>query len=233
MAYLLTANWLIYYRLGRIGLEASDNQHIYVINDQLATSSAIIYVALGDSLTAGVGTINYQHSYAYLVAQKIADATTKVFHHNHSFPGARTQDIIDTLLDKAIEDKPDVVTLLVGINDIHGRVSAAKFRKNYETILTRLSTETTAKINIISIPQIGTNSLLWPPFNYYYQARIDKFNGLIREMADSYDLNYINLPAFPAQPAGQLNPYYSSDNFHPSDLGYQFWSQTIYEHLNK
>lgn len=233
VAYLLTANWLIYYRLGAADLKATDNQHRYDFNDQATASPELIYAALGDSLTSGVGTNNYQHSYPYLIAQQLAGSDIQVLHYNYSFPGARTQDIIDSLLDKAIADQPDVVTLLIGTNDIHGQVSLAKFQQNYETILARLSTETTAKINIISIPFIGTDSLLWPPYNRYYRFRVNKFNAIIKDLATARSLNYIDLAGLTSQYAVHSSPYYSSDNFHPSNLGYQYWSQIIYDHLNK
>jgi len=232
-AYLLAAHWLIYHRIAAVDLRASDNRHSYIFNEQATTSRGLVYVALGDSLTAGVGASLYEQSYPYLVAQKIAGKATKVTHLNYSYSGARTSDLINDLLAKAIADKPDVVTLLIGTNDVHGNVSQDEFRRNYETLLTRLKTQTTAKINVISVPFIGTDSLLLPPYNYYYDAKIIRFNQIIKELAVSNHINYIDLTTPTLTYASQASGYYAADDFHPSGLGYQYWSQVIYDHLYK
>ena len=156
--YLLAANWFTYYSFGAFVLPASDTEYRHVFNYQAATSSTLIYVSLGDSLTAGVGTTDYSQTYPYLIAEKMAGTSTKVIHYNASYPGARTHDILDHLLVNAISQKPDVVTLLIGTNDIHGHVSKKVFRETYEAIISELINKTQAKINVTSIPFIGTDS---------------------------------------------------------------------------
>lgn len=238
VVYLFFVNWLIYYRLGQAGLKASDNQHTYILNGQTfgqATNSAgLIYVALGDSLSAGVGVNDYKQSFPYLVAQKMALASdNKITHLNYSYPGARTSDLIADLLPLAIKDQPDVVTLLIGVNDIHGKVSSAKFKNHYDNILKQLKTQTTAKINVISLPLLGSDALLWPPFNYYYERQTLRFNEIIKDLARANNVNYIDLTGPSAEYAAANNSFYATDNFHPSNLGYDYWAQIIYEHLNK
>jgi len=233
IVYLLVTNWLIYYRLNQTNLKASDNRHNYVFNNQATTSPGLIYIALGDSLTAGVGVSDYEQSYPYLLAQKMAGTSTKVTLLNYSYSGARSSDLISELLTKAIADKPDVITLLIGTNDVHGNISPAQFKRNYETILTELKTQTKAKINVINIPFIGADSLLWPPHDYYYRTKTIRFNQIIKELAATYNFNYIDLATPTEQYASSTGPYYSTDNFHPSDLGYQYWSQVIYANLNR
>ncbi len=232
VAYLFIANWQIYYRLDQAGLKSTDNRHIYIFNENV-DNPYLIYGSMGDSLTSGVGVSNYEESYTYQVAQKIATTSIRVTHFNYSYPGAKTSDLIKNLLPSVIVDNPDVITLLIGINDVHGNVSKDKFRENYQTILSGLKNQTKAKINVISIPLIGCRSLLWPPYNYYYKTRTISFNGIIKELASGNDINYIDLTTPTSKYAYSYSPYYSKDKFHPSYEGYKYWANIIYDNLSK
>jgi len=230
-AYFLTANWFFYHQISIAKLTVSDIKHKYIFNEAATSSPGLIYVALGDSLTAGVGTIDYQDSYPYLVAQKLAATELKVTHLNYSYPGAKTADIIYNLLDEVVLSQPDVVTLLIGVNDAYDRVDSQKFRLNYESILKRLTSETSARVNVISIPLIGSKYSLWPGYRDYYHVKSIALNNIIKELADQYQVNYIDLTDSTKEYS--LTPdYYAADGFHPAGLGYQYWAEIIYEHLN-
>lgn len=231
VAYLYLTYSLIFYRIDSYNLKPSNNNHVYTINND--NSPSVTYGAIGDSLTAGVGVNNYEKSYPYLVAKKIASTSTKVTHINYSYSGARTSNVIKDLLPKVILDKPDVITLLIGTNDVFGNVSQAGFRENYEKIVTDLKSQTTAKINIISIPILGSDSLIWQPHNLYFRAKVLKFNKTIKEIADKNDITYIDLTTPTTKYSSANSSYYSVDMLHPSALSYKYWSQIIYDHLDK
>jgi lysophospholipase L1-like esterase len=232
--YLLAVNWLIYYRIGAFNLQASDIKYRRIFNEQIATSSSdIVYISFGDSLTAGVGVDNYKDSYPYLIAQKIAGTNARVIHFDAAYPGARTGDIINFLLENAIIQKPTIVTILIGTNDVHGNVSSKLFRSNYEFIIKELKTKTSAKINVVSIPFIGTDSLFLPPFNFYYNQKTLTFNKIIEELSVQNNINYIDLTTPTRIYAAHDSSYYAVDDFHPSGLGYKYWSKIIYDNLDK
>ncbi len=231
IAYLFLSYSLIFYRLDSYKLKSSDNKHVYIINNE--SSSSVTYGAIGDSLTSGVGVSSYTNSFPYQVAQKMANTSTKVTHINYSYPGARTSNVIKDLLPKVILDKPEVITLLIGTNDVFGNVSQAVFRNNYEKIITDLKTQTTAKISVVSIPIIGSDSLIWQPHNLYFRAKVLKFNKIIKEIADNNDVAYIDLTTPTTKYSSANSSYYSVDMLHPSTLGYKYWAQIIYDHLDK
>lgn len=231
-AYLAAAHFYIYFMIGKEALKATDNRHSYTINPQLPADRGLVYVALGDSLTSGVGTEQYEDSYSYLVAQKMAGQNKRVTNLNFSYPGARTDDLIRDLLAKAIADDPRVVTLLVGTNDVHGKVSRQEFVNNYRLIAQELRQGTQAKLNFISIPNIGSDGLLVPPYNAYYRNRVNDFNQEIRKIAREFGANYIDLATHTEELSHGQGDYYSADRFHPSKSGYRIWADYIYEHLD-
>lgn len=234
--YLFAAKWFIYYRIGGAALTASDDRHVYVINDSMipVPTTGIVYLALGDSLTSGVGVDTYEESYPYLLTQKIAGTSTKVTHVNFSYPGARTEDALRNLVPQAQNTKADVVTILLGTNDVmNGNVTDVQFKNNYEQIITAFMQDDQTKINVISVPYIGVDSLFLPPFNYYYQEKINRFNVIIKGLATEYNLNYIDLTTPTAQLSSKVNNYYAKDDFHLSAIGYSYWSDILYDNLNK
>ena len=223
----------IYYRISMANLKSVDSARNYlIVNNQTATSS-LVYAALGDSLTSGVGANKYSQSYPYLLAQYLAGNDYQVTLKDYSVPGARTQDLLDGLLPGAIKANPDVVTILIGVNDIHGKISTQEFAANYEEILSRLTKETRAKIYIINIPFIGANSLIWQPHRYLYQARTNEFNKIIKQLASKYQVNYLDLYTSTYLLLRESGIHYSDDLFHPSAEGYKIWADLIYADFNK
>lgn len=231
--YLLVAHFYIYHKIGVVGLKTTDNRHKYMVNEQITDKKDLIYVSLGDSLTSGVGTERYEQSYPYLLTQKISGDSKKVTNVNFSYPGARTEDLIRDLLPKAVSEKADIVTLLIGTNDVHGNISSESFAKNYGYILSELTQKTSAKINIINIPFIGADNLLVPPYDRYYSERISAFNKIIKALSVKYKVHYIDLNSATAQLSPGAPGYYAEDDFHPSSAGYKIWADYIYEHLNQ
>lgn len=231
-AYLFVVHYFIYERMGAAGLIMPDEKIEYVIKSNANNGENISYTALGDSLTAGVGTLKYEESYPYQVAQKIADGKSNIILRDRAYPGAKTGDLIKNFLNTAINDQPDIVTLLIGVNDIHGNISKAEFTKNYAEILERLKTETKAKIFAVSIPDIGTDWLLLPPFNWYFRYETIEYNKIIKKLAEANDIKYIDLYT-PIKSMVNDTTMYSVDLFHPSAKGYKLWAEIIYADINK
>ena len=229
--YLNRAYAHIYSTLNKAHLLSPDKNTTYIINRN--ASANLTYVALGDSLTAGVGVSQYEESYPYLLAQKIANQQTQVTLKNLGIPGFKTQDLINNSLEQAVASKPDVITLLIGVNDLHGYISKKDFQKNYQQILVTLSKKTTAKIYVIGLPPIGSNQLLLFPYNYYFRWQTKQFNQTIKDLATQHNLTYIDLETPTAQVSKNTGPYYSIDSFHPSAQGYELWARIIYASFHR
>jgi len=230
--YLLLANYLIYYRIHQGNLVLPDTKHDYMIGS--SSSTGLVYVALGDSLTSGVGVEKYEDSYPYLVASELSKAkNAQIELKTFSYPGARTTDLIRDLLDPAIASNPDMITLMIGVNDIHGRVGKEEFRDNYEYILGRLTKETRARIYVVSIPNIGTDESMLPPYKYYFEMQTQFYNQIVRSLAEKYGLYFIDLTEATMAESGKNDGYYSRDLFHPSAKGYRIWAQIIYDNINR
>jgi len=227
--YLYLANAFAYYMFNRAGLKAPAALNSYTFNGSSGGES-LNYVALGDSLTSGMGLNNYEESFPYLLAKDLSENGDKVVLRNFSYPGYRTDDLMDNLLGPAIAAEPRIITLLIGVNDIHGFYNSEKFKKNYKYILERLTKETKAKIFAVSLPFIGDSAFL-PPHNYYFSRQTIEFNKIIKQLALDYGVEYADI----AEPTKEIfasdGLYYAADKFHPSAAGQALWEKIIFDSM--
>ena len=233
VGYLIFANAFIYWRIAHGNLPKVNFSAVTDIKNPAATTtSSLIYAAIGDSLTYGAGVNDYNESYPHLIAQKLSANYSVVTLNNFSYQGATTDNIINDLLSSAAVSNPNIVTILVGINDAHNFVTPQKFRANYENILKTLKSKTQAKIYAISIPKIGSNSVYLPPFNFYFSGKVDRYNKIIKDLSAQYDVKYIDITTPTLNWVYKDGVNYSADSFHPSAAGYKIFSDLIYDSIS-
>lgn len=235
LALLFAGGWFfresIYWKLGKAGVYQPSDIAEYTIGNGIAEQH-LTYIPIGDSLTAGVGVDTYLKSYPYLLAQKIAGDSTQVIIKPFAVPGVRSEYVLNNFIEEVIQKKPDIVTLFIGINDIHGNIKLQEFQNNYAKILSKLTQETDAQVYAINLPYIGTANLISIPYRYYFKWRTQQYNVVIEQLANLYGVTYIDLYTA-HEPQALKNTYYSADFFHPNALGYSLWTQFIYANFRK
>lgn len=187
----------------------------------------IKYLALGDSLTYGTGASDYKYSFPYIFSQKLSEKYKKVEVVNLAVPGATADDVLMTQLPRTLKEKPDLVTLMIGTNDVHNYTDIKQFGITFESIIDKLKENNLAEIIVINIPYLGTESLIVFPYNYLMDNRIKEFNKIILEITSTKNVKHIDLYTESLQEFKKNPGFYSKDNFHPSDSGYIFWGDLI------
>jgi len=186
----------------------------------------IKYVALGDSLTAGGGSYNTKDTFVHKFAENLAQNNNEVQVINLGISGAKTNELINLELAKAVSENPDIITLLIGINDIHNKSMVSKFKEKYQLILNELLSKTNSEIFVLTLPYLGSKYLVLPPYNYLLNFRTKQFNDAIISVVDSTKsdrIHVIDLYKHSYNLARNDKKYYSSDLFHPSAYGYALW----------
>jgi len=192
----------------------------------------------GDSITdAGRDKRNYHDmgpGYPKYAAELIeAEFPNEEFEFiNLGVAGCRTGQLADKLYSDAIAFQPDIVSVLIGINDIWYRYAAGKIetsdeqiQENYRTILKRLRCQTNAKI-IIMAPY-----LLEREGAEHIREDLYRIIQIVKELSDEYADAYIPLneyfeEALKEQPEPN---YYSADGIHPNDNGARFIGKLYFE----
>lgn len=220
IAVYLYLSYAYFYQFLREHRSVSPIHEITTIIGNNPKTQTIKYVSLGDSLTEGVGASAYQKTYPYLLARKLS-SKNNVELVNLSRAGDTSEDVLVSQLSQALSEKPDLVTLLIGINDIHNLESLKEFENNFSRIANSLK-NSGAKIYLLSIPYLGSSKIVYPPYNLILDFRTKQFNNVIKKIAAEMKVAYIDLYSLKKGPN-----FYSPDQFHPSDFGYEEWSKTI------
>ena len=185
----------------------------------------------GDSITdAGRDKRNYYdlgNGYpkfaASIIAEKYADTSFEFI--NLGISGNRTGQLFDRFYSDGIALQPDIISILIGINDIWHRCSPnyilttdEQIALNYREILKRIRRETNAKIVILS-PYVLDSEDKEP-----MKKELSTVLPIIRELADEFADAYVPLDelfekAMETQPEPR---YYSADGVHPNENGAKF-----------
>lgn len=127
--------------------------------------------------------------------------------------------------------QPDLITLGVGANDLIQGVKAEQFARNYEAIIARLKAQTTARIVLVNIPDLSLAPAVPAYMRVDARRYIVIFNQHIAEIAAHYELPLVDLFANSGNFASRPE-FFSKDGIHPSDAGYEFWTELLLPCVN-
>lgn len=185
------------------------------------------YTALGDSTGAGVGA-RQGGGYVARLFERIKKEQRDARLTNLCVSGATTEDVLRDQVRPATRTRPTLVTLGIGINDIGHGMAVERFAVNYEEIIKRLKTETSASIVITNIPDISFAPVIPPSEHEYLRRRINAFNEKIRAIAERYKLHMVDAYAETHKVIQSHPEFFSEDGFHPSDTGYERWAEVMW-----
>jgi acyl-CoA thioesterase I len=169
----------------RAGRAAVRRPRVVLASGRRPGASTLV-VCVGDSLTAG-----------QLSADWVGVLAERLGPQGYEFVNAGVNSQlawnVRQRLDEVVACDPDVVTLLVGSNDVLATLSPAheaRYRRfqrlpqlptlewyleNVERILERLTTETRARLVVLELPPIGEDLDGWP------NRRVQRYNAALRE----------------------------------------------------
>lgn len=197
-----------------------------VMTNKVEKSEPVVYVALGDSTGVGVGA--REGGYVARLFKRIKRDRSGSSLKNLCVSGATTDDLLRTQVAPALNARPTLVTVGIGINDIGHGITPEKFSSNYAEIIRRLKTKTQARIVVSNLPDVSLAPAIPSYWRAEAHARVLEFNRRIEEIARANDLLVVDAygathDLIPAHPE-----FFSSDGFHPSDIGYEYWAKTMW-----
>ena len=192
----------------------------------------------GDSITdAGRDKRNYHDvgpGYPKYAVEHILNAfpNTEFEFINQGISGNRTDQLFDRLYPDAIAFEPDIISILIGINDVwhrHGssriETTDAQVETNYRAILERLKAQTNAKIVMLA------PFLLDSEDKESWRDEVERVVAIVRKLAKEYADVYIPLDELFAE-ALKTQPepkYYAADGVHPNQNGRAFIGKHYFE----
>jgi acyl-CoA thioesterase-1 len=183
-----------------------------------ATACEGTIVALGDSLSAGLG-VDEDEAYPALLARKLAADGYHFEVVNAGISGETSSGVRERLQWVLSSLKPDIVILETGANDGLRGQDPGLLKKNLEALLAQLKAR-----NIIVV----LAGMRMPPNLGMPYTRA--FDNVYPQVADAHDV--IFMPFFLESVAGRPR-FNQADNLHPNALGYEHIVEDLYPYVLK
>ncbi|MGW3341844.1 SGNH/GDSL hydrolase family protein [Nonomuraea rubra] len=173
--------------------------------------------ALGDSVTVGIGDPVRGRGWAGLLAESLA-ASGPVEPANLAVSGARLADVLRDQLPRALELRPAVATVLIGVNDtLRGDFDPGAFATGYESLLSALH-GSGATVLTATLPDPGLMLRLPELLRRPLARRARAVNAAMEGPAARYGTVHVDLAAHPALYDPRM---WGLDRLHPSERGHR------------
>jgi lysophospholipase L1-like esterase len=178
------------------------------------------YLALGDSYTIGTGASDGAQAWPSIIARRLGAELT-----NPAVNGFTTEDLIRDELPLFARLRPELVTVLIGVNDlVQGRTPDA-YRRSLVQIYEAIAD---ARVVGVSIP---TWSYVPAAADFGGPEHVDRltrlFNEVARAEAESRGFGWVDLGAASTSAVG-TDGWIASDQLHPGDAQYAAWAEVIW-----
>ena len=190
------------------------------------------YLALGDSYTIGTGLEDESANFPSLLARRLTEEIGVLVEvRNLGVNGYTTADLIREELPVARTARPELVTVLIGANDVVQGVSEATYRDRlvqiYEAI--RQLGLPSSRVVAISIPDFsalaGAASFGTPKTLH---GRLSAFNQLARSEAERRGFGFVDITAVSTATAGPPD-WFAADDLHPGPAQHRAFAEKIWE----
>jgi len=183
---------------------------------------AMRYLALGDSLSQGVGAPDEQTgSFPALLAEKWRGAGCQVELQNAGISGYTAEQVLTDEVPQIDEFQPTLITFQAGGNDLVNGVSADEYRSNVQAVL---DAATGSGARVIVLAQ---NEWFRAPSGQGYiepQAR-DEFDSILIEEANARGAEFVDMRPIYKQQADDNQ--WVEDGIHPTPEAYEAWATEL------
>lgn len=193
------------------------------------------FLALGDSYTIGEG-VQIQDSFPYQTAEILRIKNT---HLNPPIiiakTGWTTSELYTAIESSKIEEKYDIVTLLIGVNNQYSGNAIQEFSHEYEMLLQKaisLAGNEVRHVFTLSIPDWSVTPFAEGRDKKKIVAEINAFNEMAESISRLFQVPFIDITT--EYKARSIDPsFIAQDKLHPSGKEYKAWSKKIADEIVK
>jgi acyl-CoA thioesterase I len=178
------------------------------------------YLALGDSYTIGTGASDQSHSWPAIIAARLPAELT-----NPAVNGYTTEDLIRDELPLVEGVNPDLITVLIGVNDLVQGRSLDEYRHSLATIYDAIEDRPVVAVSIPTWSYVPAAARFGGP--EYVERLTEDFNDVARGQATARGFAWVDLGAVSTSRIGTPG-WIASDQLHPGDAQYAAWAEEIW-----
>lgn len=191
---------------------------------------AIRMAALGDSFVEGRGDPDLRgpfHGWVPRLAHQLGIPDSGVLRLGaHQ---ATTQDVVDRQLAPALVNKPPLIGVVVGVNDLVSAYDPVRFARNLGTIFDRLGGSDT-EVFTATYPDIPHNLPVPARFRELLRGRFEEANGVLRQVCATTGTHVLDIARLPEWSGSAL---WAEDGLHPNEEGHRRFADSIAELLDR
>lgn len=177
-----------------------------------------LYVAVGDSFTAGTGC-EPGESWAERLAAGLRRRNPSLAFRNLAVQGATSEEVLEQL-PEAVELEPDLVTVVCGANDVllKTRPDIPAYARRLASIISRLrGANPGVRVVTATAPERWDFLELRPRTRRRVEHGIERLNRATRTVAGSYGVPCLDVASHPGL---SVVENFAPDGLHPSALGH-------------
>lgn len=212
-----------------MGCKENEPENITVVEED-----SLRYLALGDSYTIGESVAPAMR-WPVQLAERLRNDGFKIEDPRIiATTGWTTQDLLQAMNNQLNNEKYDLVSVLIGVNNQFQGKSIEAYREDLNEIFQRAiahSESGASGVFAVSIPDYGVT-----PFGASREEEIgkeiDEFNKVFEEVATQYDVQFFNITPI-SRRAKEEPELIAEDNLHPSGEMYRQWVDLIYNDVKE
>jgi len=187
-------------------------------------TSVVRYLALGDSISQGVGAPDIETgAFPSRLSERWRANGCTVDARNVAISGYKTEDVISSELPEIASFAPTFITLQVGANDIANSVSLETYRTNVQTILD-VAKGSGARV-IVLTQNAWPRSPEGPSYGTDLENKRTAFDSVLIEEAQARGAELVDLRPLYEQHAA--NNMWAEDGLHPTAEAYDAMAAEI------
>lgn len=191
----------------------------------------LLFLALGDSYTIGQ-SVPEADRWPVQLGERLKMLGVNVQEVEiRARTGWTTGNLLNSLDSDPVTINPNLVSLLIGVNNQYQGRSITEYAEEFEELLLRALNyvdNDPQYVFVVSIPDYA-----YTPFGggaEYISEELDAFNDVNRGITSGYNVPYINITGISRE--GLAKPeYVASDGLHPSGLQYELWVDEILRYI--
>lgn len=192
----------------------------------LAGETPRTWLFYGDSITHGVAHTHGWRDYTELFAERVRYEMGRALDIvlNTAVSGNTTIDLLDSFEWRVARFHPDVIFLMIGMNDssdTRPEIDRATFTANLETICEKAE-------SLGCLPVLQTTSLVLPGASPDREAHLPGFMDAVRAVARHRELPLVDHTAH-WEDHGEQRYLWNSNAFHPNEMGHRALARCLFD----
>jgi acyl-CoA thioesterase I len=197
-------------------------------SDAAPASGGVRYLAIGDSLTQGVGAPDESTgAFPVLLAEQWRADGCEVELQNVGVSGYTAGQILAEQVPQIESFQPNIITFQAGGNDIANGIPIEEYRENVKAVL-ESATGSGARVYVLAMNE-WFRSPVGVDYGEDLPAQSAAYDAVMIEEASAHGAEFVDLRELYKQQADQNQ--WVEDGIHPTPEAYQAWADKLSEEV--